>query len=215
MWGYMTAFHGQLTKCFLLNLLRAILVLMVAVLAFNIPSFEPGLSAFLFLCLSILELVLPSALLVAALFTVGSLARNHELTALKAAGWSMLKILWPVVLVGVVSVPISVVLREAGLANHLSEQSNAATQTAVHANRAYPLANLLAVIIGISLAATPRQKSTFVGFIRAALVLGAYYVVSATAGALGRHGGFPPFVAGWFGTGVFACISGVLWWKAE
>ena len=43
------------------------------------------------------------SLLIATLFTVVFLAHDHELTALRAAGWSMFKIIWPVILVGAVA----------------------------------------------------------------------------------------------------------------
>ena len=64
-------------------------------------SFSPAVSAVLWF-FDILLFVLPLSLLIATLFTVGFLAHDHELTALRAAGWSMFKITWPVILIGVV-----------------------------------------------------------------------------------------------------------------
>lgn len=211
----MTAFHAQLIKNFLKNLSRAVLVFMVFVLSLHLPEQVPGLGAFFLLCLTVFGLVLPSAFLVAALFTVGDLAHNHELMALKAAGWSLLRIMWPLILVAAASIPLTAALPGAGSESQLSAQPSAAAQTAAHAERVFPLTNLLAVIIGIALASTPRRKSTFVGFMGAAVVFGAYFVATATAHAFGRHGGLPPVVAGWIAPVLFGGMAVLMWHRAE
>ena len=60
----------------------------------------------------IIDTVLPIALLMATLFTVGSLARYLELTALFAAGWSLLQVSRPLLTVALVATLFSVVWRE-------------------------------------------------------------------------------------------------------
>ncbi len=220
----MNTFHRRLTISFLLNLVRSVLVLMIVMAMVRLPeidgsameafsSFSSVMSAVLWF-FDILLFVLPLSLLVATLFTVGFLARDHELTALRAAGWSMFQITWPVILIGVVAALVSGAQYLADLPRPFSMPSDAAGKTAFHPGLSYPLVNLLAVYLGIGLAASPRNKSRFVGFLRAGMWLMAYYIVSATANALGRHGGLPPLMAGWMATVFIAGIACVLWWKA-
>ena len=211
----MTVFHRELTKCFLLNTLRSVLVLMLIVMVSDLSTFGGGLSPALRMGLAVFDFVLPLALLVATLFTVGALAHHNELTALRAAGVSMFQVIQPLVVAGIVAAFISYALRMAGLAAGLPVPADAAEQTAVHAGRAYPLANLLAVFVGVTLAGTRRRRSMFVNFGRAVLVLVAFYVVSAVANAMGRHGGLHPMVAGWFSVTVFGSATAVFWWRAN
>ena len=203
----MNTFHRRLTISFLQNLVRSVLVLMIVMAMIRLPSVLWLFDTLLF--------VLPLSLLIATLFTVGFLARDHELTALRAAGWSMFQITWPVILIGVAATLVSWTQYLAELPKPLSMPSGAVEKTAFHAGLSYPLANLLAVFLGIGLAASPRNKSRFVGFLRAGMWLMAYYVVSATANALGRHGGLSPLMAGWMATVFIAGVAGVLWWKAK
>ncbi len=221
----MNTFHRRLTISFLQNLVRSVLVLMTVMAMIRLPeisgsaaepfsSFASVMSAVLSF-FDILLFVLPLSLLIATLFTVGFLARDHELTALRAAGWSMFQIMWPVILIGVVAALASGAQYFAELPRPFSMPSGAAEKTAFHAGLSYPFVNLLAVYLGIGLAAAPRNKSRFVGFLHAGMWLMAYYVVSATANALGRHGGLPPMMAGWMATVFIAGVAGVLWWKSE
>ncbi len=203
----MNTFHRRLTISFLQNLVRSVLVLMIVMAMIRLPEIQWFFDIFLF--------VLPLSLLLATLFTVGFLARDHELTALRAAGWSMFQITWPVISIGVVASLVSWAQYLADLPKPLSMPSDAAGITAFHAGLSYPLVNLLAVYLGIGLAASPRNKSRFVGFLRAGMWLMAYYIVAATANALGHHGGLPPLMAGWLATVFIAGVAGILWWKAE
>lgn len=60
----------------------------------------------------IVDLVLPVAVLMATLFTVGSMARYLELTALSAAGLSLLRIARPLLIAGLVLTAASLAWRE-------------------------------------------------------------------------------------------------------
>lgn len=60
----------------------------------------------------IIDTVLPIALLMATLFTIGSMARYLELTALFAAGWSLLQVARPLMAVALVATLFSVAWRE-------------------------------------------------------------------------------------------------------
>ncbi len=60
----------------------------------------------------IIDTVLPIAILMATLFTVGGMARYLELTALFAAGWSLMKVCRPLIICGVVLSLVSLAWRE-------------------------------------------------------------------------------------------------------
>jgi lipopolysaccharide export system permease protein len=122
----MNIFQRLLLKSFLLNLARstAVLGLVIAGLAFpDISANWPGTAApslevvsyVLVQLIVVLDKILPMALLVATLFTVGPLARYQELTALSSAGWSLLRIMRPLVLVALVAVVYSAGVRIFGV----------------------------------------------------------------------------------------------------
>lgn len=205
------AFHRQLTLGFLRNLIRTLLALLVALGSYHaltLGSFSPGYREFF---LAILKPVLPMSLLVASLFTVGAVARHNELTALKAAGWPLHRIMGPVLLMGLVSVPVSALLFTPGLLSNPLVEADAATRTALHADRSWPLVNMLAVVLGISFGSTRRPRTMFSGFFLGALSLVGFFVASATAQALGRHGILHPMMAGWLPILLFTGLAWVLW----
>jgi len=59
-----------------------------------------------------IDTVLPIAMLMATLFTVGSMARYLELTALFTAGWSLMKVCRPLVVLGLLVTVFSLAWRE-------------------------------------------------------------------------------------------------------
>ncbi len=225
----MTIFQHRLLKNFLENLVRSLAVFFVVWAVFVFPEnisdlWGPGesagemLSSAGVLVLTILDSILPLALLVATLFTIGPLARYQELTALTATGVSMLHIVRPLLTVAVVATLFSWTLRLYGLpitADSMSMPSSAAEKTALHANLAFPLVNLFAVLTGIILAASPRRKSIYSGFGWALAMLFLFHVVNATAHALGRHGMIPPELAGWGGNFLFFSMIFVSWKRAR
>lgn len=78
----------------------------------NEATWSMALRYYLYKSAWIIDTVLPIALLMATLFTVGSMARYLELTALFAAGWSLLRIARPLLWVAVLAVVFSVLWRE-------------------------------------------------------------------------------------------------------
>ncbi len=60
----------------------------------------------------IVDTVLPIAMLMATLFTVGTMARYLELTALFAAGWSLMKVARPLIALSILVTVFSLVWRE-------------------------------------------------------------------------------------------------------
>ena len=105
----MTIIHRHLLGSFLRNLLYTILG---ALLLFTIMDLLDHMGSFvdnsatasmiaryyLYKGAWIIDTVLPIAVLMAVLFTVGTMARYLELTALMAAGWSLMQVTRPLVL---------------------------------------------------------------------------------------------------------------------
>jgi len=60
----------------------------------------------------IVDTVLPIAMLMATLFTIGSMARYLELTALFASGWSLMKVSRPLIILSLLMTLFSLVWRE-------------------------------------------------------------------------------------------------------
>lgn len=60
----------------------------------------------------IVDIVLPIAMLMATLFTIGAMARYFELTALFASGWSLLKVARPLFVLAAVVTVLSLAWRE-------------------------------------------------------------------------------------------------------
>lgn len=119
----MTTIHRHL----LLNFLRNLAYTMVgALILFTLIDMLDHMNSFLdnhataymiyryytFKAVWIVDTVLPIAMLMATLFTVGTMARYLELTALFAAGWSLLKICRPLIIVGIVVTLFSLAWRE-------------------------------------------------------------------------------------------------------
>ena len=225
----MNIFQRLLLRNFLLNLARSIAVLGVVIAGMAFPDISanwPGAAATSLSVMSyvavqllvVLDKILPRALLIATLFTVGPLARYQELTALSSAGWSLLRIMRPLVLVALVGVVYAAGVRVFGVvtaADPVYGSSALAERTAFFADQAYPLVPLLFVLTGIILAASPRRASIYGNFIVALAVLFVFNVVLSVALACGRHGLLPPVVAGWGGHVLFAVVLTILWGRAK
>jgi lipopolysaccharide export system permease protein len=78
----------------------------------NEATWSMALRYYLYKSAWIIDTVLPISLLMATLFTIGAMARYLELTALFAAGWSLLRITRPLLAVAVVATLFSVAWRE-------------------------------------------------------------------------------------------------------
>ncbi len=202
-----------LLQLFLRNLARSLAVACVVMLAYRAVDLGDVLGSLSLpvagiLLLAAFDGALPLALLLATLFTVAPLARYQELTALRVAGQSMERIMAPLLAVGFAVTLLAVGLRWAGLVRLLADPATpAAVATMSHAGRAAPLFNMVAVLLGIALAATTRRAAVFEGFGRALLLLLGFHVVNATALSLGRAGVLIPAIAGWLGVAVALAAS--------
>jgi lipopolysaccharide export system permease protein len=78
----------------------------------NAATTDEVLRYYLYKAAWIVDIVLPIAMLMATLFSVGQMARYLELTALFAAGWSLLKVTRPLIVLAVVVSTLSLAWRE-------------------------------------------------------------------------------------------------------
>lgn len=195
----MNIFHRHLTVRFLKNLAITLVVLTAATMAMTGGGPGDGILAFL---LSSLNEALPLSLLVATLFTLGPMARNHEITALRTAGWSLTRIAWPILAGGFAGAVVSFFLGWVG-------------PPGASPDLARPLSCGIAVALGIGLGVTPRASSRFAGFLTALGVLFVFYFLEALFQAFGRHGGLPPVVAGWGAITIFGLVALVLFRRAD
>ncbi len=81
----------------------------------------------------IIDTVLPIAMLMATLFTLGGMARYLELTALFSAGWSLMKVTRPLVVLAVVTTILSLGWREFVLPE-ANIQRNRVWEVEIHKN---------------------------------------------------------------------------------
>ena len=58
------------------------------------------------------EFLLPASLLLATLYTLWQMSRNNELTAMRASGISLYRLMWPFLLVGCITTFLMAVLKE-------------------------------------------------------------------------------------------------------
>jgi len=81
----------------------------------------------------ILDTVLPVAMLMATLFTIGAMARYLELTALFAAGWSLMRISRPLIILALLATVFSLFWREYVLPE-ANVQRNRVWEVEIHKN---------------------------------------------------------------------------------
>ncbi len=82
-------------------------------------------------------------------------------------------------------------------------------------NLAFPLVNVIVVLMGIVLASGPRKTTIASGFGLTLLVSFGYYLFMNFGRALGHSGTIGPVVAAWAGNGAYALIFAVLFARAR
>ena len=80
----------------------------------------------------------------------------------------------------------------------------------LHAKLAFPLINLIVVMIGASVATRLRLQSAAFGFGLSVAIAFVYYAFMRTGQALGHNGALPPYLAAWLGDLVFGTVGVVL-----
>ncbi len=77
----------------------------------------------------------------------------------------------------------------------------------LHLKLAFPLINLIVVMIGASLATRLRMQSAALGFGLSVAISFLYYALMRTGQALGHNGALPPYLAAWMADLVFGAIG--------
>jgi len=75
---------------------------------------------------------------------------------------------------------------------------------------AFPLVNLIVVLIGAPLATRLRMQSAALGFGLSIAISFCYYALLRTGQALGHSGALNPYLAGWLGDLVFGAVGAVM-----
>jgi len=80
---------------------------------------------------------------------------------------------------------------------------------------AFPLVNLIVILIGAPLATRLRMQSAALGFGLSIAISFGYYALLRTGQALGHSGALNPYLAGWLGDLVFGAVGGVMMARAR
>ena len=85
----------------------------------------------------------------------------------------------------------------------------------LHAKLAFPLINLVVVMIGAAIATRLRMQSAALGFGLSIAISFMYYAFMRTGQALGHNGALPPYLAAWMGDLVFGSIGLFVLYQAQ
>jgi len=77
----------------------------------------------------------------------------------------------------------------------------------LHLKLAFPLVNLIVVMIGAPIATRLRMQSAALGFGLSVTISFLYYAFMRTGQALGHNGALPPYLAAWLGDLVFGAVG--------
>jgi lipopolysaccharide export system permease protein len=85
----------------------------------------------------------------------------------------------------------------------------------LHLKLAFPLVNLIVVMIGAPIATRLRMQSAALGFGLSVTISFLYYAFMRTGQALGHNGALPPYLAAWLGDLVFGAVGLVMMVQAQ
>jgi lipopolysaccharide export system permease protein len=85
----------------------------------------------------------------------------------------------------------------------------------LHLKLAFPLVNVIVVMIGAAVATRLRLQSAAVGFGLSISIAFVYYGFMRTGQALGHNGALPPYVAAWMGDIAFGAVGAVMMMQAQ
>lgn len=210
-----TAFHRRLLVDFCRYLLLAVAVLGSVLALFGLPALLVDPGAIPGYAAAVLQRVLPLALLVAALFSVGIRSRYLEITALNAAGVPLAQATWPVLLPAAVAALVSFALAEAGFSANAAPGGVAELRIGAAQHAAHALVDFVAVLWGVIVAAGRRRAVIHSRFLAGGVLLLAYYVIDATTQAFGRHGGLAPWLVAWLPVSVTGIPAAVIWTRGR
>ncbi len=85
----------------------------------------------------------------------------------------------------------------------------------LHAKLAFPLINVVVVMIGAAIATRLRMQSAALGFGLSVAISFMYYAFMRTGQALGHNGALPPYLAAWLGDIVFGSVGVFVLYQAQ
>jgi lipopolysaccharide export system permease protein len=85
----------------------------------------------------------------------------------------------------------------------------------LHLKLAFPLVNLIVVMIGAPVATRLRMQSAALGFGLSVAIAFVYYAFMRTGQALGHNGALPPYIAAWMGDMVFGVVGVTMMVQAQ
>ena len=85
----------------------------------------------------------------------------------------------------------------------------------LHMKLAFPLINLIVILIGAPVATRMRANSVALGFGLAVTISFTYYAFMQSGKALGHNGALPPYLAAWLGDIVFGGVGAVMMFRAQ
>ena len=85
----------------------------------------------------------------------------------------------------------------------------------LHIKLAFPLINLIVVMIGASIASRQRLQSAAIGFGLSVAISFVFYGLMRTGQALGHNGALPPYVAAWMADALFGAAGAVMLYRAQ
>lgn len=81
------------------------------------------------------------------------------------------------------------------------------TNVDIQFHLAFPLVNLIVIVLGVLLASGQRKTTIASGFGTTLLVTIGYYMLMMFGRSFGHNGALPPFAAGWLSNGVYAVAT--------
>ncbi len=85
----------------------------------------------------------------------------------------------------------------------------------LHMKLAFPLINVIVILIGAPMATRLRSTSAALGFGLSVAIAFAYYAFMQSGKALGHNGALPPYLAAWLGDIVFGAVGVVMMFRAQ
>jgi lipopolysaccharide export system permease protein len=85
----------------------------------------------------------------------------------------------------------------------------------LHLKLAFPLINLIVVMIGASIATRLRLQSAALGFGLSVAISFVFYGMMRTGQALGHNGALPPYLAAWMADALFGTVGAVMLRQAQ
>ena len=208
----LTAFHRVMLFDFCRYFVLGSIALGSVLLVASLGELMDGAVHFGAYTLEIVYRIVPMALLVAALFTVGIRSRYFEVMALNSAGYSLAQVTWPLLIPAVVGFAVILAVVHLGSGQSVGNRAIAGGGgEGVGGALAHAMLSVVAVLGGIVAAAGNRRPHVSSGFLSAAVLLVMYYLLDAVVVALGKHSGLPSVLVTWLPIALAGIPATALW----